>query len=766
MHDRRQRDGCCANEQLEGEAPAGMWCWRWRSRPSDARPGGSVARFGRAHESNICSIIADPPPGDRRVAHPAYAELHCHSHFSFLDGASAPDDLVARAVELGLAGLGRHRPPGPLRRGPVLDGGGGGRAAPGDRDRDRAARRRRCPTRAGSSCRPGARGGRAAGRRSVAEPPARRRGPCRRAPARPCPAARPSARWSRRTTAAIGERQRGPHLVLLARDATGLAEPVPARVAREPRGDEGRAAVHPRAAGGARGGRRRAVGLPRRRARAAAAGGRSGGRAGAGGAVRGAVRDRASRRRRRGFVLELSHHLLPDDDWLVVGDRAPRRRARAAGRGHQRRPLRPARRAASSTTSWPRSATAGRCASSPTCGGRTASRTSRGRPSCSRCRRASRRPPSVDPVLARALARGDRGVGGDRRGCQVDLAFERYRFPGFPVPKGETPFSHLSELCWEGARRRYHPLTPAVVQQLAHELDVIEQTGLAEFFLICWDLMRFAKARGIPAQGRGSAADSIVAYVLGITPGRPDPPRAAVRAVHQRGPDGVPGRRHRLLLRAAGGGHPVRLRALRRRAHGDGLQPRHVPGAVGGPRGGLRAGVPAAARGPGGQGARDVRLGDGPAGPRGGGRLRRSSSRGRARLGRRPAESRSSPRPRQLAAARGLTRRDGPAESTRAAGASGGSRPGPGAHRRIDQPAAAPARRHAAARRPAADAGKRSARPVTRSGRAGLRRARIGAFATGSAGRPGDDEGGPGDSAVSVRWIQRGGAESRTGALA
>ena len=61
------------------------------------------------------------------------------------------------------------------------------------------------------------------------------------------------------------------------------------------------------------------------------------------------------------------------------------------------------------------------------------------------------------------------------------------------------------------------------MNQLAHELDVIEKTGLAEFFLICWDLMRFAKAQGIPAQGRGSAADSIVAYVLGIT--RVDPIR-------------------------------------------------------------------------------------------------------------------------------------------------------------------------------------------------------------------------------------------------
>jgi error-prone DNA polymerase len=46
---------------------------------------------------------------------------------------------------------------------------------------------------------------------------------------------------------------------------------------------------------------------------------------------------------------------------------------------------------------------------------------------------------------------------------------------------------------------------------------VIEKTGLAEFFLINWDLMRFAREHGVPGQGRGSAADSIVAYVLGIT---------------------------------------------------------------------------------------------------------------------------------------------------------------------------------------------------------------------------------------------------------
>ncbi len=129
----------------------------------------------------------------------------------------------------------------------------------------------------------------------------------------------------------------------------------------------------------------------------------------------------------------------------------------------------------------------------------------------------------ADPVLARAWREGIASSADIASACRVELTFERYRFPGFTVPKGQTPFSHLSELCWEGARRRYHPLTPAVVRQLAHELDVIERTGLAEFFLICWDLMRFAKSRGIPAQGRGSAAGSIVTYVLGIA--RVDPIR-------------------------------------------------------------------------------------------------------------------------------------------------------------------------------------------------------------------------------------------------
>src|SRR5690348_17867784 len=105
--------------------------------------------------------------------------------------------------------------------------------------------------------------------------------------------------------------------------------------------------------------------------------------------------------------------------------------------------------------------------------------------------------------------------------CDVDLDFRKVRFPGYPVPEGETPFSFLYKLCFEGLRERYRPITSAVTRRLQHELEVIEKTGLAEFFLINWDLMRFAREHGVPGQGRGSAADSIVAYVLGIT--RVDP---------------------------------------------------------------------------------------------------------------------------------------------------------------------------------------------------------------------------------------------------
>ncbi|MGQ9684361.1 MAG: DNA polymerase III subunit alpha [Anaerolineae bacterium] len=75
----------------------------------------------------------------------------------------------------------------------------------------------------------------------------------------------------------------------------------------------------------------------------------------------------------------------------------------------------------------------------------------------------------------------------------------------------------LAELCRAGLGLRY-PADPAPAEaQLRHELEVIRQTGMAGYFLMVWDIVHYAKERGIQVRGRGSAANSIVAYLLGIT---------------------------------------------------------------------------------------------------------------------------------------------------------------------------------------------------------------------------------------------------------
>ena len=102
--------------------------------------------------------------------------------------------------------------------------------------------------------------------------------------------------------------------------------------------------------------------------------------------------------------------------------------------------------------------------------------------------------------------------------CDVSLDFADQRLPAFPVPKGHTPESYLHHLCRAGLRNRFDPITPQAQAQSDHELGIIERAGLAGYFLVVWDIVRFARERGIRCQGRGSAANSLVAYLLGITP--------------------------------------------------------------------------------------------------------------------------------------------------------------------------------------------------------------------------------------------------------
>src|SRR6476660_9582591 len=105
--------------------------------------------------------------------------------------------------------------------------------------------------------------------------------------------------------------------------------------------------------------------------------------------------------------------------------------------------------------------------------------------------------------------------------CRLDLEFGGSKYPEYPAPAGKTREGYLRELCHQGLRARYGERAKAdseLTRRLEYELGVLEKTGFVSYLLIVWDFIHFAKGKGIPVgPGRGSAAGSIVAYVLGIT---------------------------------------------------------------------------------------------------------------------------------------------------------------------------------------------------------------------------------------------------------
>jgi len=124
---------------------------------------------------------------------------------------------------------------------------------------------------------------------------------------------------------------------------------------------------------------------------------------------------------------------------------------------------------------------------------------------------------------AEMAARFARYPGAVERTVEVadDLSFELRRAkPGLPrqdVPEGHTPMSWLRELVWQGVEKRHLDLTAANTARIERELAVIEEKDFPGYFLIVHDIVAFARGRGILCQGRGSAANSAVCYLLMIT---------------------------------------------------------------------------------------------------------------------------------------------------------------------------------------------------------------------------------------------------------
>ena len=121
--------------------------------------------------------------------------------------------------------------------------------------------------------------------------------------------------------------------------------------------------------------------------------------------------------------------------------------------------------------------------------------------------------PDYPEAITNTLAIADR--------INLELEFGVSKYPEYPVPEGKTREAYLRELCYKGLHERYGERAGTdseLIKRLDYEVDILERTGFVSYFLIVWDFIHFAKQRGIPVgPGRGSAAGSLVAYVLGIT---------------------------------------------------------------------------------------------------------------------------------------------------------------------------------------------------------------------------------------------------------
>jgi error-prone DNA polymerase len=102
--------------------------------------------------------------------------------------------------------------------------------------------------------------------------------------------------------------------------------------------------------------------------------------------------------------------------------------------------------------------------------------------------------------------------------CEFSLSSLKYEYPEELAPPGETPMAYLRRLAWEQAAVRYAGVVPDKVRSLlTQELALIEKLEYEAFFLTVYDVVRYAREKRILCQGRGSAANSAVCYVLGVT---------------------------------------------------------------------------------------------------------------------------------------------------------------------------------------------------------------------------------------------------------
>ncbi|MYA68972.1 DNA polymerase III subunit alpha [Candidatus Poribacteria bacterium] len=100
--------------------------------------------------------------------------------------------------------------------------------------------------------------------------------------------------------------------------------------------------------------------------------------------------------------------------------------------------------------------------------------------------------------------------------CNLQLDYRQDAMPKYEIPDGQTHDSYLRELCYQGLRKKYGELSEPIRQRIDYELDIIKQSGYANYFLIVADYVNYAHKQGYPLSARGSAASSLVLYALDV----------------------------------------------------------------------------------------------------------------------------------------------------------------------------------------------------------------------------------------------------------
>jgi error-prone DNA polymerase len=457
-------------------------------RAAEPRPVTRLPAAGRASP-------ADEGPAAEGPGGPAWAELHCHSSYSFLDGASAPAELVAEAARLGLAALaitdhdGMYGVPQFAQAAARLREQGG----PGIGTIFGAELSLGLPPGCGGAARPRPRGAAAAS--PAARPPARS---AARSPA--APAAGPEG-WPSATPRTGVPDPGGRHLLVLARDPEGyrrLCQMISA--AQLAGGEKGRPVYDLDSLAQAHGGHWVILTGCRKGAVPAAL-------ASAGpGAAAAELAALADMFGRQNVVVELTSHDQPADDErndaLYELATSTGTAVIATGNVHYATP-RDARLAQALA------AVRARSSLDEMDGWLAASGAAYLRSGAEMAGRLRGYPGVAERTMQLA------------RDCAFDFQVIAPRLPVFPVPGKHTEATWLRALVAGKAPQRYGPPDGERIRgayaQIARELDVIEALGFPGYFLIVHDIVRFCEQAGILCQGRGSAANSAVCYALGIT---------------------------------------------------------------------------------------------------------------------------------------------------------------------------------------------------------------------------------------------------------